>query len=124
MPDLSCAPVKQLKNDYPLNIYMFFDESNCPDDPYDLEATYTPAQRQEILRVFRKHQDDLIKGGEFDCGKGYKVDIPGIRSIYEEQLTVEEDAAPLRAYILEVLKDRIRKFVDEQTYYLSAADKK
>lgn len=123
MPALSCAPVKQLKNDYPLNIYMFFDKSNCPDDPYDLETPYTPAQRQEILRVYNKHQDDLINGGKFDCGKDYKVDIPGIRSIYDKQLTVNEDAAPLRSYILEILQERIREFVDTQTYYLSAADK-
>lgn len=124
LPGLDDAPVKKLKNDYPLNIYMFFDESNCPDDPYDLDAKYTPAQRKKILDVNKAHCYSLALGGEFDCGKGHRVDIPGVRSIYDAQLTVEEDAAPLRACILEVLKDCIRQFVDEQTYYLSAADKR
>ena len=120
MPDLSSAPVKELKNDYPLNIHMFFDASNCPADPYDLTADYTPAQRRKILEVYKSHAAALARGGEFDCGHE-KATLPGIASVYENQLTSRDDAAPLRAYILEVLKALICDIVDERTYYLSAA---
>ncbi len=119
MPDMSDMPSRELENSFRLNYYMFFDDGNCPENLNDKSRTFTPAERTEILAVYRKHREDLYTGGKFSFG-GYTVQFEGIRDVYAQQLTVSGDAKPLHRRIFEMLKPKIWSFVESQTYYLAA----
>ena len=137
--NLAGMPIRELNNPFPINIYMFFDKDNCPEDPFDERAVFTPAQRRQILAVFKRHRDALERGGAgLDYGNGYAVSIESfdhlpngfafegrhirvasIDSIYRAQLNIHDDARPIRESIMERLKPQINDFVESLTYYLS-----
>lgn len=117
MPDMSDMPGKKLANTFKINPYMFFDDENCPEDPYNTEHPFTRDQREQILKVYIRHKDALAEGGQ-ESVKGHLVTIKGIRSVYAEQLTVA-DAKPYRDKILKMLMPAIEDFVESLTYYLA-----
>lgn len=139
MPDMQDMPSKSLSNDFQINLYMFFDENNCPSDPFGyLNAGLNKDQRKEILETFLRHSGSLAIGTEVHhYGNGYSVRIDNsgktrgmvydgniavfesIDSIYRRQLNLWEDAVPLRKKILEMLKPQIYDFVESLTYYLA-----
>ncbi len=117
MPDMSDMSGKKLDNTFNINPYMFFDDENCPQDPYNTEHPFTRGQREQILEVYRRHKNDLTEGGQKSV-KGHPVNIKGIKSVYTEQLTVA-DAQPYRDEILKMLMPAIEDFVESLTYYLA-----
>ena len=143
MPDFSNLPQKTLDATYPINIYMFFDENNCPDNPYNTGNSFDPEQRQGILKVFRSHREGLVNGADIRYSNGHRVTLrddlpegkgmefqgnhgtgPTVRSIYRHQLTVKDDAAPLREAVLAALEPQILAFVESITYYLAVTGRK
>jgi len=117
MPDMSDMPVKELDNSFIINPYMFFDENNCPQDPYDTNCLFNLQQREQIYEVYCNHREELAEGGQKTI-KEHRVNIKGIKSVYEEQLT-DADALPYRTAILEKLMPAIDDFVESLTYYLA-----
>lgn len=110
MPDMSDMPEKVLDNSFKVNPYMFFDEENCPKDPFDTDCSFTREQREQVLRVYRSHRKALAEGGQYSV-KGHPVNIKGIKSVYAEQLTAA-DAQLYRDAILKKLMDAVKGFVE------------
>ena len=133
LPDLSTVfPATELDNPFRINIGMFFDSGNCPDDPYDTDRRFDRAERENILRVFQNHRDGLANGFELDYGKnGYKVKIvndstadirfegntaitASISSIYRRQLSVEAHAAPIHKAVQTTLDEQLEALKGKQ----------
>lgn len=141
MPDMRGASPKPLENKFEINLYMFFDEENCPPDPYDSgywDKKLEKRERQKILEVFRSHRSGLAIGTNTviyrnDCSiridrgrdtrgivfQGTEAVVESIDSVYRRQLTTTEDAAPIQEKIIGMLMPQIRDFVGSLTYYLA-----
>lgn len=138
MPDMRGIPPKPLENEFAMNLYMFFDEENCPPDPYDWDQKLEKRERQKILEVFRSHRSGLATGTDtiqYRNNCSIRIDkqqktkrivfeertavVKCIDSVYRRQLTTQEDAAPIQKKILEMLKPQILGFVEGLTYYLA-----
>ena len=139
IPDMQDTPQKNLSNEFWINLYMFFDENDCPSVPFEsLDDSLRTDQRKKILDTFYHHSSALVLGtGEHRYPGGYcmRIDNSGrisgraqvdgvdvlesIDSVYRRQLSLEKDAEPLRKKILEMLKPQIYDFVESLTYYLA-----
>lgn len=138
-PKMEDMSTKHLHNTFPINPYMFFDPSNCQCDPFDqLDSPLTQKERWDILQVFRRHRSGLAAGTDpvsfgpdfsiviDDSGAtegtryvGTTMVVECIASVYRRQLSVDEDAKPLRKKIGALLKPQIEDFVESLTYYLA-----
>lgn len=118
IPDFSGLAPRALDNTMEYSLYMFFDEENCPDAPSE-SNNFSPEQRKKILEVYRGHREGLTKGGDFFYGRRLHVPVTGIRDMYDQQLSVEQDAGPLRKKVLDLLRPQINGFVEDLTYYLA-----
>jgi len=140
MPDMEGMTPKTLKMSFNNNIYMFYDEHNCPSDPYNDETPLTREQRQTILQVFKSHRDGLKAGASIQYKNGYSVKIDNTSTIpdgiriqdraitvssiekgYADQLTLSGDAAPIRARILRSLLPQVEEYIQQLTYYLAVS---
>lgn len=139
IPDTRDLPPKDLSNNFWINLYMFFDENDCPSFPFEsLNEGLRTDQRQKILDTFYHHSSALVLGTvEHRYPDGYRMRIDNsgrisgrahengvdvlesIDSVYRRQLSLEEDAKPLRKNILKMMKPQILDFVESLTYYLA-----
>lgn len=143
-PDFNGLPVVELKNQFgvDMNPYMFFDERNCPQNPFDVDAVYRNAvynqeERQRMLEVFRNHRKGLKYRAELTYPSGHNVrvrkfknvrtgvryvdlthvDVASISSIYMPQ--IEQGVKEIRDRVFQKLKPQIENFVESLTYYLA-----
>lgn len=136
IPDFGGMAQKELENFFALNIYMFFDEENCPRNPYDEKAVFTRKQRETMLSVFKRHRNGLAYGAKLAYSNGYVVkikpyqevgesikfdgriaEVASISSFYMPQL--RDDVRKISDIVLLRVMPQIEAFVESQTYYLA-----
>ena len=125
-------PSKELDNHFAMNIYMFFDEENCPQNPYDLETVFTREQRNRMLEVFRAHREGLRNGAEqtYYCGYGIRIkdyqeigayirfdgmtaEVASIASLYKPQFLNDENIN--KEIVLQRVEPQIESLKDGNT---------